>query len=223
MSDDDTGHCFVRYPPAEPRTLDEMRQAIVGTTDDESLSFPDRLALHLAMHLACDDNPARKAHGLCDLHAERVYPPTELMAWLADGFGRWIESEGETPLEVCLGLRRPEKKSAANRIAALNRANRRSNLAVDVRRLRLAFGLSRTQAAGMVAASIEDAPEPMTETTLEQVEKALPPDPQFADIMRGITDETRLAILSRFPPHSYRHLIRKSRILRRIVKKSGIE
>lgn len=216
---------FVRYPPDppdEPRTVDELRQAIVGTSDDD-MAFGDRFALDMAMFCAGSDNPAQKAQALCKLHAERVYPPTEAMAWLADGFARWMDTDGETSLEVCLGLRRPEKKSAANRLAALKRDNRRSNLAEDVRRLRRVFGLSRTEAAGIVAASIADEPDPITETTLEQFEKALPPNPEFDDILDQITEEARIVLLSRFPSHTYRHLMRKSRILQRVAKKSGIE
>lgn len=222
MSEDEyIGRAFVRYPPDDPRAIDDLRIAIVVEEDD--ITSGDLMALDLAMIRAENDNPAGKAQAVCDLHAERVYPPTEVMAWLAEGFGRWIEADGETPLEVCLGLRRPEKKSAANRLDALNRENRRSNLAYEVRRLRLAFRLSRSRAAGIVAASIAAAPDPLTETTLEQFEKALPRDPIFDDVMSEITDETRLKILSHYPPHAYRDLICKSRILQRIAKKSGIK
>ncbi|WP_373510375.1 hypothetical protein [Thiocapsa sp.] len=209
--EDDNGRCFVRYPPGEPQTLGELQRSIVGTTDDEDLSFPDLLALDLAMHRACDDDPAAKAQALCDLHAEGVYPPSEVMAWLADGFGRWIESEGETPLEVCLGLRDPSRRSAANRLRARQERARLSNLVDEVHRLRVAFELTISEAVEMVVARMEDLGEPIEDGYLRDLYRrsGVTHNDDFTDILRSASDETLCAILNRYPLPAYENLLKE--------------
>ncbi len=211
---------YASYPDEQSATPEAFAQSFVMFLEDMS---PDKeVSVFAGMMPAGDENPAGKAETIVACHEDRLYPPPAVMAWLAEGFSKWLDTGGETSLEACLGLRRPDMKAGANRLAALERKRARNDLAYDVRTLRRAFGLSRPQAAEMVAAAIADDPDPYESTTLEQAEKALH-DPYFDEYASRISDDIRASFLSRFPAHAYRHLIDKCPILRRIAEKSGME
>ena len=228
MSDDDAPIEFflIAYPPDEPDELDAIKDAVVIPEGDAD--FWTRLMAHKAWHTSAqalqgNRSTAGLVQSFVDWHEAGIYPTDDAMGWLAEGFTRWLESDGKTPMEVCLGLRKPSGH-AADALKEWHRQNRLSNLVNEIHRLRLAFHLTIQQAVQMVwdiqpDFGRADLPQ-YTEGYLSDAYKRakLNQNELATGIFRDMSDDIRKEALARYPRHTYQHLIESKPKIRRNVE-----
>jgi hypothetical protein len=146
---------------------------------------------------------------LLHAHEGQVFPPVEVMAWLAGGFAQWMESNGQTRLEDCLGLREPHKGQASNTLKQANKRDQIENLMAEVLRLRIGFGLTVEESVKMSLESEWGRGYGLNTVFEKYKDWPGKRDEIGLDIFSRIDDETRKKILARYPRRAYEGLATK--------------
>jgi len=169
MSQDDfVISSFVRYPPAEDLTIDDLHdlKLCISELDDCGDTFkleeddPFDARMLLVMKKGEFDrtkNPIVAMEAFVIAHQARIFPPMWALTFFAENFEEYHASLGEVSLDKVLGLSRGKGQPPA--FKELINSERNDNIIQEAYRLCHMFDISREKAAYMVFRRIEDMNE----------------------------------------------------------------
>lgn len=143
---------FIRMPPSE-MDIEEARKNPLFV-DPDALPAKEHLARDFinrkAFEFECDGNPIHAFEAFVRSIESGIYPPMDVLRWMADSLQQHLASEGTKDLDKCFGT----KGGASGQDPAYKRLlikRRRDNLMGEMATL-IGLGATRWEAAEMVAA-----------------------------------------------------------------------
>lgn len=190
----------IDYPINDPNNLQEVLSRLNA----------DRGMCALFARIQAErGDPVSFMRSLRYAHQGQVFPPVEVMAWLADGFAQWVESNGQTRLEDCLGLRKPEKRQASKALDQSKKHMKSEQHMREIFTLIKVFGLKRTEAIKMSLES-EWGRGVAESTALRKYDGWKGKSNKvFIATLLGMNDDDRKKILARYPRRAYEQLAKK--------------